>query len=87
MDEGDANSRVRLRQHLANQKATQQLLRDELGLPTDDIDEDIKETQRKLARLSEAPRDDAAGDRLQARERAPRACAASQGLICSRILA
>ena len=48
-----ALGRACLLQHLANQKATKQLFRDELGLPTTDIDEDIKETQRKLARLSE----------------------------------
>ena len=68
----DANSRVRLLQHLANQKATKQLFRDELGLPTTDIDEDIKETQRKLARLSEggleAVSDDAADARLRNHE-------------------
>ena len=72
MEADDAQSKQRLLQHLANQKATKQLFRDELGLPTDDIDEDIKETQRKLARLSEggleAAPDDAADARLRAHE-------------------
>ena len=65
----DANSRVRLLKHLANQKATKQLFRDELGLPTSDIDEDIKETQRKLARLSEGGLEAAPGDAADARLR------------------
>ena len=72
MEADDAQSKQRLLQHLANQKATKQLFRDELGLPTDDIDEDIKETQRKLARLSEggldAAPDDAADARLREHE-------------------
>ena len=69
MEADDAQSKQRLLQHLANQKATKQLFRDELGLPTDDIDEDIKETQRKLARLSEGGLDAAPDDAADARLR------------------
>ena len=69
MEADDAQSKQRLLQHLANQKATKQLFRDELGLPTTDIDEDIKETQRKLARLSEGGLEAAPGDAADARLR------------------